>query len=113
MVLKDSWLYNNLKFFQRVNLFKTVKEGYYLIFGYTLLYGQKDFPQEFTETWIDAFHEFIRQRLKDMYYPEANYQLNTDFATVIEMYVADKQEGLNLFFKLLDEFVELNSKEEE
>jgi hypothetical protein len=112
MKLKDSWLYNNIKFFQRVNLFKNVSECYYLIFGYTLQYGMEGFPNSLRENWINDFHPFLWQRLKDMYYPEANYPLSADFATVIDMYVTDKQEGIDLFYKLLDEFVELNSKEE-
>jgi len=102
----DSDLYKALRFRQKLNDFVNANEAYYFMFGYSTAQSKNGIPKELYEEWIFSFMKFIEKRLKDYFYPEKDGIRSVHFGEIINEHIYDSRKGVDLFYKILDEFVE-------
>ncbi len=109
MKIKESGLYGTLKTMERFirgfGGFRNAYEIYYVVHGYYCALVFKKLPEELKEPWVEEFFLFINEKLRLMFYP--NFTLSSNcFGGIIEEFVADRTEGILLFYRLFDEFVD-------
>lgn len=88
------------------NLYRDAFDIYFYISGYYDSLVNKSIPLEDQEEWMYDFFLFIRSKLEELYGAETFSLSYNHFGEMIVIAEPDPQKGLDLFYKLLNEFVE-------
>ena len=106
----DSHLYKYLIFLKKYNPGYNVKEIFNLILGYQMALNQESISEVVREKWITDFNNFIEQKLIFEYYNNDFDKLPKNYGEIIYEHQKDDLDGLDQFYKILDEFVKEETK---
>jgi len=107
MSIKSSRLIELLQYYRKFeNFFRDAYDIYFYIYGYHQALENNYLSQENREDWVYNFLVFIRERLEEIYSPNEFRLWYNHFGEMIYQVEVDREKGVKLFYKLLDEFVE-------